>query len=73
MSLLLSGFAYDQYLFVPMALILQFLVIEILPLLYILDQTFLNKMLDKPVPTLVEPLFEEQARSRLDISADYTD
>ena len=37
MTLLLSGYHYDKYLFVPMALILQFLFLEIIPFMYVLD------------------------------------
>lgn len=58
--MLLSGLSYESYLFVPMALILQFLFLEVMPFIYVLDQNFLNKMVDKPASSLTEPLFEEQ-------------
>ena len=60
MTLLLSGYSYESYLFVPLALLLQFLFIEILPFMYVLDQNWLNKVTEKPPPSnLVEPLFEQ--------------
>ena len=61
MTLLLEGYSYDSYLFVPLALILQFLFIEIIPFLYSLDPNFINKMGEKqPSATLTERLFEQQ-------------
>ena len=70
MSLLLSGYSYDSYLFVPFVLILQSLFLEIFPYLYVLDQNFISKMADRaPSAALTEPLFENlHARSQLDIS-----
>ena len=44
MTLLLSDLGYESYLFVPLALLLQFLVLEIFPFVFVLDQNFLNKM-----------------------------
>ena len=72
MALLLSGFSYESYLFVPFVLILQMLFLEIFPYMVVLDQNFISKMTDKtPQSTLTEPLFENlPARSRLDISQD---
>lgn len=59
MTLLLEGYHYDSYLFVPFALILQFLFIEVIPFLYSLDQNFISKMGEKqPSPALTERLFE---------------
>ena len=59
MTLLLEGYSYESYIFVPFALILQFLFIEILPFLYALDQTFILKMGEKqPSAALTERLFE---------------
>ena len=70
MTLLLEGYSYESYLFVPFALILQFLFIEIMPFLYSLDQNFLTKMGEKlPSASLTERLFEQQV-SRIDISQD---
>ena len=70
MTLLLEGYSYDSYLFVPFALILQFLFIEVMPFMYSLDQNFMNKMGEKqPSPALTERLFEQQyGSSRLEIS-----
>mmetsp|Transcript_25732 Transcript_25732/g.34378 ORF Transcript_25732/g.34378 Transcript_25732/m.34378 type:complete len:150 (+) Transcript_25732:654-1103(+) len=70
MSLLLSGYSYDSYLFVPFVLILQSLFLEIFPYLYVLDQNFINKLTDKaPSASLTEPLFEAiHGRSHLNIS-----
>ena len=60
MTLLLSGYSYESYLFVPMALLIQFLFLEILPFLYCLDQNWLNKVTEKPLNSnLTEPLFEQ--------------
>ena len=44
MTLLLSGYSYESYLFVPFAIIIQFLLIEIIPFFYVLDLSFLNKI-----------------------------
>ena len=70
MTLLLSGFSFESYLFVPFSLILQFLLLEVFPFFACLDQSFINKVTEKnPQASLTEPLFEQlQARSRLDIS-----
>ena len=72
MSLLLSGYSYDAYLFVPFVLMIQFLVIEIIPFMCVLDLGFLDKMSEKNFPQqLTERLFEPQTgASRLDISQD---
>jgi len=72
MSLLLSGYSYEGHLFVPFVLLLQFLLLEVIPFLYILDQNFIDKMTEKPsMASLTEPLFEAtNVRSRLDISHD---
>ena len=75
MTLLLSGFTYESYLFVPIALIIQFLFIEILPFLYVLDYSFVSQVQEvAPSPTLTEPLFERNKYnySHLDISNDLT-
>jgi len=50
MSLLLSGYSYDAYLFVPFVLMIQFLVIEIIPFMCVLDLGFLDKMSEKNFP-----------------------
>ena len=70
MSLLLSGYSYESYLFVPFILILQCLFLEIFPYLYVLDQNFISKMTERAQnSSLVEPLFEAiPGRSQLNIS-----
>ena len=50
MNLLLSGYSYDAYLFVPFVLIFQFLFIEIIPFMFVLDLGFLDKMTEKNFP-----------------------
>lgn len=72
MTLLLEGYSYESYLFVPFALILQFLFIEVMPFLHSLDHGFLSKMGEKqPSSSLTERLFEQQCRdSRLNITDD---
>ena len=74
MTLLLSGYSYESYLFVPFILILQMMFLEIMPYLYVLDQNFISKMTDKATrdSSLVEPLFfeNEQQRSRINITPD---
>ena len=58
--MLLSDYSYERYLFVPLALILQFLLVEVLPFLYVLDHGFVSKMTEKPISSpLIEPLFEQ--------------
>lgn len=60
MTMLLSDYSYERYLFVPLALILQFLLVEVLPFLYVLDHGFVSKMTEKPISSpLIEPLFEQ--------------
>ena len=60
MTMLLSDYSYERYLFVPLALILQLLLIEVLPFLYVLDHGFLSQMTEKPISSpLIEPLFEQ--------------
>jgi len=58
MTLLLSGYSFEKDLFIPIALILQYLLLEIMPFIYVLDQQFLQKIAEKPMSTLTEPLFE---------------
>jgi len=71
MSLLLSGYSYDAYLFIPFILMIQFIVIEIVPFVFVLDYSFLDKVMDKTSQHLTERLYEPQlGASRLDISQD---
>lgn len=59
MTLLLEGYSYDASLFVPFALIIQFLLVEIIPFLHVLDYNFLTKVSEKQPPaSLTERLFE---------------
>ena len=76
MSLLISGYTFEAHMFVPFALIMQFLFIEIVPFLFVLDQNFLDKVNEKAtVNPLTEPLFEQQQPrsqiSQIDISQDF--
>ena len=47
MTLLLQGLSYESYLFIPLMIIIQFLFIEVIPFLYVLDQEWLDKMGNK--------------------------
>ena len=65
MLLGLSGKEYNTF-FIPMMLIVVFLVIEIAPFLFVLDWHFMEIFILKPFPdTLTEPLYEQQHRGDL--------
>ena len=44
MTMLLSGYRYDNYLYIPLSLIFKFMFLEILPFFYMLDLSFLNRV-----------------------------
>ena len=57
-TLMLSGYSYEAYLFIPFILLIQFLVIEIIPFVFVLDLTFLDKVSDMTSQQLIERLYE---------------
>ena len=60
-TLLLQGADVAAPLFIPMGIILLYLVVEVLPMLFVLDHRFVTSVSEGPPPSqMVEPLYELQ-------------
>ena len=60
---MILGLKYEEYntYLIPMLMIVVFLVLEVLPFLYVLDWSFMEVFTMKAFPlTATEPLFESQ-------------